>query len=134
MNDAYHGHAEIHARDTKIPAFSVRWPGRGAQGSAGRPTAAAAAAIFREVLQAAATGGGDVRGPLAAGRLVAVLGQLPFPHTHDTGRQLRHLSTRGCTPPYVALSVGVMQRLHIWRLQGHRRPEVAAWVAGLRVG
>ena len=74
---------------------------------------------FREVLQAAATGGGDVRWPLAAGRLVAVLCQLSFPHTHDTGRQLRHLSTRGCTPPYVALRVGVMQRLHIWRLQGH---------------
>ena len=47
---------------------------------------------FREVSQAAATGAGrDVRGPLGAARLVAVLGQLPFPHTHDTGRQLRHL-------------------------------------------
>jgi len=46
---------------------------------------------FREVLQAAAAGGGDVRGPLGAARLVANLGQLPFPHTHDTGRQLRHL-------------------------------------------
>ena len=54
---------------------------------------------FREVLQAAATGGGDVRGPLGAARLVAVLGQLPFPHTHDTGRQLRHLrATYGVQP------------------------------------
>ena len=94
-----------------------RWPGRGPSALQGDPRQQQPR--FRELLQAAATGGGDVRWPLAAGRLVAVLCQLPFPHTHDTGRQLRHLSTRGCTPPYVALGVGVMQRLRIWRLQGH---------------
>ena len=121
-----HDHAEIHAhmhthhtKETNRAAFSVQTGGRveGPRALQGDPRQQQQR--FREVLQAAATGGGDLRGPLAAGRLEAVLGQLPFPHTHDAGRQLRHLSTRGCTPPYVALRVGVMQRLHIWRLQGH---------------
>ena len=111
-------HAHTHLIDDRA-AFSVQTGGRveGPRALQGDPRQQQQR--FREVLQAAATGGGDVRWPLAAGRLVAVLCQLPFPHTHDTGRQLRHLSTRGCTPPYVALRVGVMQRLHIWRLQGH---------------
>ena len=120
-----HDHAEIHAHmhthlsETNRAVLSVQTGGRveGPRALQGDPRQQQQR--FREVLQAAATGGGDVRGPLAAGRLLAVFGQLPFPHTHDAGRQLRHLSTRGCIPPYVALGVGVMQRLRIWRLQGH---------------
>ena len=92
---------------------------------------------FREVSQAAATGAGrDVRGPLGAARLVAVLGQLPFPHTHDTGRQLRHLrATYGVQPACSGgpqhLRVGAMQTCAGAQV---RRCAGAARAAGLRVG